>query len=138
MESIKSATHKSGEGTVAMTEGDLGYIVTVHKEALPPHYTEEFDTRGQAEERFAELTKPTPPEGVTIFTDWHWNHETTLEERERILQEAMDADKRVWLHADGSMAIADEVDMANYAERTGDDDWTDHTGTAFVGLEPRE
>lgn len=39
---IKQATHKSGEGTVSLREADLGWIVTVHKEALPPHYSQEF------------------------------------------------------------------------------------------------
>jgi hypothetical protein len=62
MEGIKIATHKSGEGTVVLKEGGRGYIVTVHREALPPHYSKEFDTRGEAEQRFAELTKPTSPE----------------------------------------------------------------------------
>jgi len=134
MGSIKSTQHKNGEGTVVLKEGNTGYIVTVHREALPPHYSREFDTRGQAEDRFAELTRPTPPEGVTVHTDWHWNHETTLEEREAVLREAMVEERRVWLHPDGSMAIADEVAMASYAERTGDDDWADHSEDAFYDL----
>jgi excisionase family DNA binding protein len=56
---MEIATHKSGEGTVVMKEGDTGYIVTVNKEAMPPHYSKEHATYQEAAAGFERLTKET-------------------------------------------------------------------------------
>jgi predicted transcriptional regulator len=51
------AEHKSGTATVVLKEGDRGYLVTVHKEQMPPHYSEEFTTHEEAKQKFDSLTK---------------------------------------------------------------------------------
>ena len=52
---MRIAEHKSGNGTVVLKEGDRGYIVTVHKEALPPHYSKEHKTYSEAAKNFRRL-----------------------------------------------------------------------------------
>ena len=54
---MRIAEHKSGNGTVVMKEGDTGYIVTVHKQALPPHYSKEYATYQEAAKDFERMAK---------------------------------------------------------------------------------
>jgi predicted transcriptional regulator len=49
--------HKSGQGQVVMKEGDRGYIVTVNKEGLPPHYSKEHPSEQEARKDFNRLSK---------------------------------------------------------------------------------
>lgn len=49
------ARSKTGESTIVMKEGDYGWLVTAHKEQLPPHYSEEFANYGDALTQFSEL-----------------------------------------------------------------------------------
>ena len=56
-ETMRIAEHKSGNGTVVMKEGDRGYIVTVNKGGLPPHYSKEHATYQVAAEDFERLAK---------------------------------------------------------------------------------
>jgi len=53
----KQATHKSGNGTVVVKETDGGYVVTVHKQALPPHYRKVFATKAAAKAHFKRLSR---------------------------------------------------------------------------------
>lgn len=54
---METARHKSGNGTVALKESNRGYIVTVNKEAMPPHYSKEHATHQEAAADFERLTK---------------------------------------------------------------------------------
>jgi hypothetical protein len=56
-EGALQAEHKSGTATVVLKEGDRGYLVTVHKGQMPPHYSEEFTTHEEAKQKFDSLTK---------------------------------------------------------------------------------
>jgi len=50
------APHKA-EGTVVLQNVDNFYLVTVHKEQLPPHYAKEFATYREAKLAFNSLIK---------------------------------------------------------------------------------
>lgn len=65
---MQEATHKSGTGTVVLKEGDMGYIVTVRKEGLPPHYSQEHATLAEAEAEFERLTEAKPMQIKVTYT----------------------------------------------------------------------
>jgi len=54
---MEVARHKSGNGTVVLKERDHQYLVTVHKEAMPPHYSKLHDTYREAAVDFERLAK---------------------------------------------------------------------------------
>ena len=78
---MRIAEHKSGNGTVVMKEGDRGYIVTVNREQMPPHYSKPHDSFQEAAADFERLAKEREPVTIYIAKDAdYWGAEPTDEE----------------------------------------------------------
>jgi hypothetical protein len=52
---VRKEAQRADGGTVVLKEHDYGYLVTVHKEALPPHYSKFHSKLADAEADFERL-----------------------------------------------------------------------------------
>jgi hypothetical protein len=100
--------------------------ISVQREALPPHYFEHYRTREAAEERFRELrakpfgwrepNDPLDDPAATIYTHAQWNNRLSQEDREEILQQAHQEDRRLYSTPGGAIAVSDRSPGSEWEE----------------------
>jgi len=73
-------------------------------------------------------------DAMQVYTDFQWNRGMNTTDREALLRSAKREGKQAWFSSDGSVALATHEEIVDYAERTGDDDWTEDSDGAYIGL----
>jgi len=108
---MEVAQNKSGNGLVVLKEGDLGYIVTVSKGAMPPHYSKEHATYQEAAADFARLARQ-EEEPMTIYISndaESWGAEPTEEEIAELVKHAEQVAEE-WTRRPVEVKVVDEAE----------------------------